>query len=452
MQTSSQPKLLPVPFANGGAKQDIPNDSQVGITAGRASYTDGFPPLTRTPLAAGGIPPFGTDFNGVLNDITAAVRWAQAGGGYPFDATFNTEIAGFPKGAKIPNSTLDGFWLNTTDGNSVNPENTNGSLTGWVPAGNYGTTAITGLSGSSITLTALQAAKSRITLAGALTANISITVPAWKKSWVVVNNCTGSFNVTVKTPSGTGVSIPTGYSASIIGDGTNITQEPSPLGSVGRLIGPPQTFASSGTYIPTPGTKQIFVELVGGGGAGAGAIATTSTQITGGAGGGAGGYASSLITSVPSSVVVTVGTGGVGAQSDGGGAAPGGTTSFGSLLQATGGGGGGGTGNSPVTSGGTPAQSRGGDGGIGTGGNIMNAKGGFGDKCLFTVTSSSLSGGGGSSRFSGGPRSTSGGGVSAPGTDAILGAGGSAAQSTGGGAAQKGGNGGNGFVIVWEYS
>ena len=200
MQTSSQPKLLPVPFATGGSKQDIPNDSQIGITAGRASYTDGFPPLTRTPLAAGGVPPFSTDFNGIFNDITAAIRWSQAGAGYPFNADFNSSIAGYPKGAKIPNSTLDGFWLNTVDGNSTNPENATSALTGWVPQNCYGVTNITGLSGSSVVLTTLQASREKLVFSGALTANINVVVPAWIKKWEVVNNTTGAFLITVKTP------------------------------------------------------------------------------------------------------------------------------------------------------------------------------------------------------------------------------------------------------------
>ncbi|WP_336792234.1 hypothetical protein [Pantoea anthophila] len=186
MQNSSQPKLLPVPFADAGSKQDIPNDSQIGVTADRASYTDGFPPLTRTPLAAGGVPTFGTDFNGVLNDITAAVRWSQAGAGYNFNTALNTAIGGYSKGARILNSTLDGFWLNTTDGNITNPENTISALTGWVPSGFYVTTAINGLSGSSVTLTTLQAGRDRITLAGTLTSNINLTVPAWIKRWEIV--------------------------------------------------------------------------------------------------------------------------------------------------------------------------------------------------------------------------------------------------------------------------
>lgn len=224
MQTSSQPKLLPVPFADAGSKQNIPNDSQIGITAGRASYTDGFPPLTRTPLAAGGVPPFGTDFNGVLNDITAALRWSQSGAGYPFNAAFNTAISGYPKGARIPNSTLDGYWLNTIEGNQNNPETT-GSSAGWVPLGSYGDTFINGLSGSSITLTPLQASKDRIVLSGTLTANINVIVPAWIKRWYVVNNCTGNFSVTFKTPNGSGVVVPNGDVSRVYGGGTNISQD-----------------------------------------------------------------------------------------------------------------------------------------------------------------------------------------------------------------------------------
>lgn len=222
MQTSSQPKLLPVPFADGGSKQNVPVASQIGITAGRASYTDGFPPLTRTPLAAGGVPPFGTDFNGVLNDITAAIRWKQAGAGYTFDSTFSASVSGYPKGAKLTNSTFDGFWLNTVNGNTSAPEVADSSLTGWIPADTYGVTSLTGLAGSSITLSSIQASRPRITLAGTLSSNINLTVPAWQKSWVIENNCTGAFSVTVKTPSGTGVAIPAGNKASVYGDGTNI--------------------------------------------------------------------------------------------------------------------------------------------------------------------------------------------------------------------------------------
>ncbi|WGK56145.1 hypothetical protein [Pantoea sp. SS70] len=161
----------------------------------------------------------------MLNDITAAVRWSQAGAGYPFNPTFNTAVSGYSKGARIPNSRLDGFWLNTTDGNSVNPENTTSALTGWVPSRFYGATAITGLSGSSITLTTLQAGRERITLSGALTANINLIVPAWRKNWAIINNCSGAFSVTVKTASGTGVAVHAGTLAYVLRDGANVTSD-----------------------------------------------------------------------------------------------------------------------------------------------------------------------------------------------------------------------------------
>ena len=54
--------------------------SQVGVNPGFASLNDGFPPLTMTPIAAGGVPPFGQDMNGILNQITEVLQWQQAGG------------------------------------------------------------------------------------------------------------------------------------------------------------------------------------------------------------------------------------------------------------------------------------------------------------------------------------------------------------------------------------
>ncbi|MDE3023124.1 MAG: hypothetical protein KGI54_14960, partial [Pseudomonadota bacterium] len=115
MQASQIPTKVPLPFANSGTKNTIPTASQIGITAGAASLTDGFPPLTFTPLAAGGVPPSGADFNGILNLITANTQWQNAGGFYPYDSAFSTAIGGYPKGAVLRNLTDDGFWLCTAD-------------------------------------------------------------------------------------------------------------------------------------------------------------------------------------------------------------------------------------------------------------------------------------------------------------------------------------------------
>lgn len=449
MQTSSQPKLLPVPFADAGSKQNIPNDSQIGITAGRASYTDGFPPLTRTPLAAGGVPPFGTDFNGVLNDITAALRWSQSGAGYPFNAAFNTAISGYPKGARIPNSTLDGYWLNTTDGNSANPEVTGAATTGWVPAENYGVTAITGLSGSSVTLTTLQASKERITLAGTLSANINLVLPAWIKRWTVMNNCTGAFSVTVKTPSGNGVPVAAGATAILQGDGTDILPGANPGGFIGVRV-----FTSSSSYSPTLGTKKIKVFVTGAGGGGGGSAATDSTTRSCGGGGGSGSTVISIfnISDITLPVSITIGTAGSAGSAGGaigGNGGNGGTTLFGSLITAAGGFGAGGGGQASDS--GSIVNANGGGNTASSGGNIITVRGAPG---LPGVTSNvgNVSGAGGTSFFGGGgnPISSE---VSTNGDSGTYGSGGSGGMSVkSASVGRPGGTGGAGVVIIEEYA
>jgi hypothetical protein len=122
MQASQIPSKVPLPFANSGTKNAIPTASQIGVTAGAASLTDGFPPLTFTPIASGGVPPSGADFNGVLNLITAVQQWQCAGGSFKFDAAFAASVGGYPKGAVLIKATNDGFWISTTDSNSANPD------------------------------------------------------------------------------------------------------------------------------------------------------------------------------------------------------------------------------------------------------------------------------------------------------------------------------------------
>lgn len=120
MQTSDIPSRIPLPFANSGTKNTIPTNASP--TTGLASLETGFPPITMTPIVAGGIPPAGADFNGVLNLISAASRWAQAGGGYGYDAAFSAAIGGYPKGAILLNAAGTGFWLNGVDNNTTNPD------------------------------------------------------------------------------------------------------------------------------------------------------------------------------------------------------------------------------------------------------------------------------------------------------------------------------------------
>ncbi len=217
MKLASRPARVPVPFADQGTKNAIPVNSQIGVKDGAASYTDGFPPLTMTPIAAGGIPPAGGDFNGILNAITQSVRWACAGGQYAYDDAFSTAIGGYPKGALIQNAAGDVIWLNTADDNKANPD----TGTGWSPAIRYGLTTVA-LAGSNVTLTPAQAAKETIVLTGTLTANVQLIMPAWVETWLIVNNTTGNFTVAVKPAAGGGVNLAASTSSQVYGDGTNI--------------------------------------------------------------------------------------------------------------------------------------------------------------------------------------------------------------------------------------
>lgn len=130
MQINNSPGKIVLPFAEGdpSGRATIPTTT---TTPGYASLSQGFPPITRTPKAAGGIPPRGVDMNGILNAISAAARWSAAGGGYKYDATFanDANVAGYPKGARVLNAAGSGYWLNTVDGNTSNPD-TGGA--GWV--------------------------------------------------------------------------------------------------------------------------------------------------------------------------------------------------------------------------------------------------------------------------------------------------------------------------------
>lgn len=220
MQQSNAPAKLVLPFANAGAKNTIPAASQIGIVAGAASLTDGFPPLTRTPLVAGGTPPSGLDMNGILFALAAINRWSNAGARYAYDSAFATDanVNGYPKGAVVLRSDGLGGWLNTAENNTTDPE---AGGAGWVPDYQYGITAIA-MTNANVTLTPLQAGRPIIVISGVLTANLNLNLPTYNKTWVIVNNTTGSFTITAKTVAGTGVLITQAASTVVYGDGTNI--------------------------------------------------------------------------------------------------------------------------------------------------------------------------------------------------------------------------------------
>lgn len=221
MQLSNIPGKLVLPWATSGNKNNIPVASQISITAGAASLADGFPPLTMTPVAAGGVPPSGLDMNGILYEMSAILRWANAGGGYAYDATFATDtyVGGYPKGARVMRSDGMGYWFNTVENNTTDPEAAGSAAAGWVPDYQAGATAVA-MSGSSVTLTPAQYGKPLIVITGALSANLNLVFPALAQGWTVINNTTGGYSITAKTASGSGVAL--GTISQIVGDGTDI--------------------------------------------------------------------------------------------------------------------------------------------------------------------------------------------------------------------------------------
>ncbi|GMG89678.1 hypothetical protein Cmtc_08980 [Cupriavidus sp. TKC] len=279
MQSSQTPTLIPLPFASGGGKNTIPEASQLPGNPGGASYTDGFPPATRTPLVAGGVPPAGLDMNGILYTITQSTRWSHAGGLYGFSSSFASDVnvGGYPNGAELISADLQGTWISISDNNTDNPDT--GPGTKWVPGRAYGITSITGLTNANVTLTPTQAAKNKITLSGALTGNIQIIMPAWTREWVVINNATGNFTITARTAGGTGVVLAAGQQK-VTGDGTNIVQLPESIapatqsqhapqmGQVAGVVGSARNVAMNVTAASASATltaDEIVVETALGG-------------------------------------------------------------------------------------------------------------------------------------------------------------------------------------------
>jgi hypothetical protein len=72
-----------------------------------------------------------------------------------------------------------------------------------------------------VTLSAAQARCKYIILTGALTGDRNLIVPN-SGEWVVINNTSGSFSVTVKTSAGTGATVDQGENRGFFADGTNV--------------------------------------------------------------------------------------------------------------------------------------------------------------------------------------------------------------------------------------
>lgn len=265
---ATTPPLIQQAFGSsagaGYINNPIPVASQIGVTPGAASYTDGFPPLTMTPATAGGVNPFGQDFNGILFALSANIAALSGGQNYTFNSTWATANGGYAVGAIVAMVSGQGYWINQSSGNTNNPD-TSAPSSGWYPLACYGETSIAGLTNANVTLSSQQACTPVIVLSGTLTSNINIVFPTWLYKWVVINNTSGSYTITAKTSSGTGVSIAQGGASNatlIFGDGTNIQSLFAPFTSGTNWVkfptGQIMQFGSTAMTSSAPGTRVTF--------------------------------------------------------------------------------------------------------------------------------------------------------------------------------------------------
>ncbi|MDP0467900.1 phage tail protein, partial [Glaesserella parasuis] len=116
----AQPKLLSKIWASLGLKTDIPETRTRDLAQSAATYEEGFPQITMTPITQGGKAPSGKDMNGILRDITEHIVYQNKGGKYLFDASFAEKIGGYEKGAVLITNDFTKFMVSLVNQNKVN--------------------------------------------------------------------------------------------------------------------------------------------------------------------------------------------------------------------------------------------------------------------------------------------------------------------------------------------
>lgn len=129
-------RLISTPFAQEGDKTEIQNVT--GEFDNSATYRLGFPPITMQSIRLGGKPPKGTDFNGILFDITENISFLCKGGRYQYNAGLSTLIGGYPEGSNLLLDDNVTEVVSTAAGNQNNP---NSNMNGWILKPNKTTAA-----------------------------------------------------------------------------------------------------------------------------------------------------------------------------------------------------------------------------------------------------------------------------------------------------------------------
>lgn len=113
------PKLIVKPFAKNGQKNVIPENYETSMESNQATWDQGFGQITMLPVAAGGLPPKGQDFNGIFNQISENIVYLSQGGRFKFSAEYAEAIGGYPKGAILQSDDEKKEYMSLIDNNKV---------------------------------------------------------------------------------------------------------------------------------------------------------------------------------------------------------------------------------------------------------------------------------------------------------------------------------------------
>lgn len=131
----AQPNLIIVPFASSapaGNVDAIPISLGPSDPPQAASYSQGFPQVTMTPLAAGGIPPRGQSFNGVFQDITEHLVYIGHGGQYRWSDAYVAAKGGYDAGDVLQSNDGLTSYVSLINNNTANFNTNPGSIgTAW---------------------------------------------------------------------------------------------------------------------------------------------------------------------------------------------------------------------------------------------------------------------------------------------------------------------------------
>lgn len=136
MQSLDLPQILASAIAENGIKNPIPQNPTGTYLA---SVEEGYPEITITPIAEGGIPPAGGDLNGMFNLLSQFYFFNQNGGTYTFNSSVSSAIGGYPLGAVLwYNNSINGTHIqvvsnveNNTFNFNQNPDFIGGSDKPW---------------------------------------------------------------------------------------------------------------------------------------------------------------------------------------------------------------------------------------------------------------------------------------------------------------------------------